>query len=157
MAADDLIKLEFSFVSGGADRVAGLFWVNENGDEQKYADVHERGMLTQETLQAIDGCSRVRGRMMCSLRWLQLQSHRCSRFASISMVRRRNWCVQVEGAVSARRLGAKVQATSREAMMPPLQARLFTARRGRALGWCERAARVRARPAARFVCARALA
>ena len=49
MAADDLIKLEFSFVSGGADRVAGLFWVNENGDEQKYADVHERGMLTQET------------------------------------------------------------------------------------------------------------
>ena len=32
---DDLITLEVSFVSGGADRVASLCWVNDSGEEQK--------------------------------------------------------------------------------------------------------------------------
>lgn len=47
---DDLVTISIEFVSGGGiDRSAELFWVNDTGEEQRYAELRENATHTQET------------------------------------------------------------------------------------------------------------
>ena len=45
----DMVTLEISFASGGADDSAKLCWKNDDGAEQQYAQVQLRATVKQET------------------------------------------------------------------------------------------------------------
>ena len=47
--ADNLVTLEITLENGGIDPSAALFWVADNGDEQRYTEIRERATVRQET------------------------------------------------------------------------------------------------------------
>ena len=42
----DLVTLEITFVSGGEDDAACLFWQKDDGDEQRYTEIRRGGQIS---------------------------------------------------------------------------------------------------------------